>query len=202
MTTTNARGHDLRAVLSFGHDDRYLVWADPAQDVFETTLTTCSCGKPNLWGTCDHREFVRRLADQDIVATDPISAATMETAKVGKRRRRDTPMHRPRDYQRGKGKRQHKIPRGRKGVYRGVVNNYRLKTRPWNAFVYLHGQKTYLGGYQDPETAARAYDWAARHVHGEDARLNFPDDIPLAPPPGIPDSALEAIASLMLEEAS
>lgn len=38
------------------------------------------------------------------------------------------------------------------------------------------GKKVYLGSYADPVEAAKAYDAAARRLHGEFALTNFPED--------------------------
>jgi len=38
----------------------------------------------------------------------------------------------------------------------------------------VHGKKIWLGYFDDPVMAARAYDVKARQIHGEFARLNFP----------------------------
>jgi hypothetical protein len=43
----------------------------------------------------------------------------------------------------------------------------------WRANIYAHGKKVFLGRYDDLLKAARAYDAAARELHGEFATLNF-----------------------------
>lgn len=60
-----------------------------------------------------------------------------------------------------------RIPRNRR-QYRGVE-----QTGPhsWAARIFM-----YLGSHPSPDAAARAYDEAARQLHGEFARLNFPKD--------------------------
>lgn len=44
----------------------------------------------------------------------------------------------------------------------------------WKAQIRLDGRRRYIGRYDTAEEAARAYDAAARELHGEFARLNFP----------------------------
>lgn len=45
----------------------------------------------------------------------------------------------------------------------------------WHASIRANGQRHYLGSHSTPDAAARAYDAAARELHGEFAALNFPD---------------------------
>jgi hypothetical protein len=54
--------------------------------------------------------------------------------------------------------------------YKGV----RMKAKKWEAHIGDHGRDYYLGRYSSPEEAARAYDEAAKRLHGEFASLNFP----------------------------
>jgi hypothetical protein len=47
----------------------------------------------------------------------------------------------------------------------------------WRANIQLAGRQRHLGYHDTPEAAARAYDAAARELHGEFARLNFTEGI-------------------------
>lgn len=60
---------------------------------------------------------------------------------------------------------------GYKGV--GVL---RGKTQRWQARISGNGKRLFLGNFDTPEDAARAYDKAARELYGEHAWLNFPDE--------------------------
>ena len=57
--------------------------------------------------------------------------------------------------------------------YRGVRQNG--PHGRWVARIGIHGTKHYLGSFATPEEAARAYDAKALELHGEFARLNFPE---------------------------
>lgn len=46
----------------------------------------------------------------------------------------------------------------------------------WQARIKDNYKNLFLGSYVTPEEAARAYDAAAKKLHGSQARLNFPDD--------------------------
>jgi hypothetical protein len=59
--------------------------------------------------------------------------------------------------------------------YRGVRRSTGTEGR-WYALIRNVGRATYLGSYGTAEEAARAYDRAARALHGEFALLNFPDE--------------------------
>lgn len=54
-----------------------------------------------------------------------------------------------------------------KGVYR--------KGRNFKAEITVNGERIYVGIFKNAEHAAMAYDKAARELHGEYAKLNFPN---------------------------
>lgn len=56
--------------------------------------------------------------------------------------------------------------------YKGVYRNSAGARRPWQARITENGKLQYLGSYDTPEEAARAYDRAARRLAGEFAQLN------------------------------
>jgi len=58
--------------------------------------------------------------------------------------------------------------------YKGVF--WTKSTHKWRAKIAMNRQPhKHLGYFHSPEDAARAYDAAARKLHGEFAVLNFPD---------------------------
>jgi hypothetical protein len=57
-------------------------------------------------------------------------------------------------------------------AYKGVSWDARCKR--WCAQIRADGRATWLGRFCSEKDAARAYDAAARDLHGEFARLNFP----------------------------
>jgi hypothetical protein len=57
--------------------------------------------------------------------------------------------------------------------FKGVYLN-QIKTR-WNAEIRAKGGHKHIGCFATAEEAARAYDTAARAIHGEFAYLNFPE---------------------------
>ena len=63
--------------------------------------------------------------------------------------------------------------RPNKTGYRGI---YKVGNS-WAANIQKNGKRMYLGCFQFPEKAAQAYDTQARELHGEFARLNFPNNI-------------------------
>lgn len=57
----------------------------------------------------------------------------------------------------------------------GFKGVYRSRGGRWLAQIQFKKKLTFLGSHETREEAARAYDAAARELHGEFARLNFPD---------------------------
>lgn len=57
--------------------------------------------------------------------------------------------------------------------YCGV--SWHRQTSKWLARIMLFGKRTHLGSFTDEIEAAKAYDVAALKLHGNFARLNFPE---------------------------
>ena len=62
------------------------------------------------------------------------------------------------------------FPRINKTGYRGVAKNHNR----WMAMIKTNHLNIYLGTFDSAQEAAKAYDEAARNLHGEFAWLNFP----------------------------
>ena len=66
--------------------------------------------------------------------------------------------------------------KGNSSGYKGV--GWDKSQRKWKAGIRSNGKSKYLGSYNDPVLAAKAYDRAARELFDpEFAYLNFPDDM-------------------------
>jgi hypothetical protein len=57
--------------------------------------------------------------------------------------------------------------------YKGV--SWHRSSERWSAYITADGRRHHLGRFDDPTDAARAYDTAARELHGAFAALNFPE---------------------------
>jgi hypothetical protein len=60
---------------------------------------------------------------------------------------------------------------GSSSGYKGV--SWNPDKGRWAAEIVANGKRTKLGCFADPKDAARAYDAAARQLHGEFAKTNF-----------------------------
>jgi hypothetical protein len=63
-----------------------------------------------------------------------------------------------------------------KSGFKGVTRINKKTRNPFQAVIAFNRKDRYLGLYATAEEAARAYDRAARELHGEFACLNFPDE--------------------------
>jgi hypothetical protein len=82
----------------------------------------------------------------------------------------------------GQNKRNSDSYRNSSSEYKGVHWNRQCKK--WHAQIMYEGKNYYLGLFDSEIAAAMAYDEAARRLHGEFGRLNFP----LQPPSLLPSS--------------
>jgi hypothetical protein len=62
---------------------------------------------------------------------------------------------------------------GRK--FRGI--GWNTENKCWKAMIRINGKNTYIGLFDTPEDAARAYDATAKKHHDEFAALNFPEEV-------------------------
>lgn len=62
-----------------------------------------------------------------------------------------------------------------KSGFRGVYSTYATCPKPWMAQIEAEGKRKHLGTFHDAALAARAYDDAARQLHGVFAVFNFPN---------------------------
>jgi len=60
--------------------------------------------------------------------------------------------------------------------YMGIRHHEDCASRPWFARISDNGKRIGLGFHVSAEAAARAYDAAARQLHGEHAKVNFPNE--------------------------
>ena len=63
---------------------------------------------------------------------------------------------------------------GSSSRYKGI--SFEKRRQKWKVELRYSGKIKYVGYYTSEEEAARAYDKAARELHGDYARLNFPDE--------------------------
>ena len=57
--------------------------------------------------------------------------------------------------------------------FRGVY--FDNQSGKWHAKIQNGSKAEYIGRFTDPIEAARAYDAKAKELHGDSARLNFPE---------------------------
>jgi hypothetical protein len=65
-----------------------------------------------------------------------------------------------------------KIPINNTSGYKGVSLIKNTITEKWMATIRFNNKKNYLGSFNDPVDAARAYNEAALKYHGEFAHIN------------------------------
>ena len=65
--------------------------------------------------------------------------------------------------------------KGNQSGFKGVV--FHPKTGKWQAQTHINGKQTYLGIYNTPEEAAKAYNIAVKEHYGEFAKLNEFEDL-------------------------
>ena len=68
-----------------------------------------------------------------------------------------------------------KSVRGSSSSFKGIT--WHRGVRKWQAAIKAHGRQHYLGVFASEVDAAKAYDAAAREMHGDFARLNFPGSV-------------------------
>lgn len=66
--------------------------------------------------------------------------------------------------------------RQRRGLFKGIREPVLPRNPSWRAKITVCGKEIHLGSFPDAESAARAYDRAARLHFGEFAAVNFPDE--------------------------
>ena len=65
--------------------------------------------------------------------------------------------------------------RGSRSQFKGIYWN--KKAGKWHGHIMANGHRTFLGHFDDEIDAAKAYDEAARELHGDFARLNFSENL-------------------------
>ncbi len=60
--------------------------------------------------------------------------------------------------------------------FKGVAPFEKSRVNPWVAYINQGGNRRYLGLYNNPHDAARAYDRAAIELFGDFASTNFPKE--------------------------
>jgi hypothetical protein len=55
--------------------------------------------------------------------------------------------------------------------YKGV--SWSKQSKKWKAGIYINKKQKHLGFFDKEEDAGKAYDYAARQVFGQYAKLNF-----------------------------
>ncbi|UPQ97438.1 AP2-like ethylene-responsive transcription factor [Chloropicon primus] len=101
------------------------------------------------------------------------SGEVVEGAKRPSAKQQDPPSPSPKKRRSNAGKPQ-AVRESLTSKYRGV-SQHRLTGR-WEASIWVQKKQVYLGGYDEEEKAARAYDIAALRCKGDGARLNLGSD--------------------------
>ncbi|CAN0541567.1 unnamed protein product, partial [Ectocarpus sp. 12 AP-2014] len=139
-------------------------------------LPTLPSARPTARRVFQQRMMSSSTSQQQQVSTpssDPAAAAPPGPGdRVSERRRRASTRYIPSDF---------------RGVWGGPKGK-------WKARVVSKGQLRQLGTFESERDAARAYNKAARSLHGAGAKLNLlPDDVPAkAPQEAAPETTAEA----------